>query len=132
IEFIDPTGSALPSAAKNASRPPFIGAGRRTCTVGVTATTSGAGVDSMNGPGTGGSAMSCGLVLLAAKAKLAAAFWLPEVRLAAAVYWYTFFVPLFTIQMSLTLFGLMVTPVGDELAESMVQLPSNEPDRLYL
>src|SRR5262249_17943987 len=35
----------------------------------------------------GGSAMPCGLVLLAAKAKLAAAFWLPDVRLAAPMYW---------------------------------------------
>src|SRR5262249_13558691 len=80
----------------------------------------------------GGSAMSCGLVLLTFSAKLDAAFWLPDVRLAAAVYWYTFFVPLSTIQMSLTLLGLIVRPVGDELAASMVQLPSREPDRLYL
>src|SRR5262249_34357118 len=91
-----------------------------------------AGAATTSDPGTDGSAMSCGLVLLAAKAKLDAAFWLPDVRLAAAVYVYTFFVPLSTIQISLTLLGLMVTPVGDELAASMVQLPSKEPDRLYL
>src|SRR5262249_716570 len=71
-------------------------------------------------------------VLLAAKTKLAAAFWLPDVRLAAAVYWYTFFVPLSTIQMSLTLLGLIVNPVGDEFAMSMVQLPSKLPDMLSL
>ena len=35
----------------------------------------------------GGSAMSCGLELPAAKANVAAADWLPEMRLAAAVYW---------------------------------------------
>jgi hypothetical protein len=37
-------------------------------------------------PPAGGSAMPCGLVLPAAKANFAAAFWLPEVRVAAAVY----------------------------------------------
>lgn len=35
----------------------------------------------------GGSAMSCGLELPDAKANVDAADWLPEVRLAAAVYW---------------------------------------------
>lgn len=31
----------------------------------------------------------------------------------------------------LTLVGSIVKPVGDELAVSMVQLPSNDPARLY-
>src|SRR5262249_54100200 len=35
----------------------------------------------------GGSAMPCGLVLLAARAKVAAAVWLPDVRVAAPTYW---------------------------------------------
>src|SRR5262249_16440589 len=35
----------------------------------------------------GGSAMPCGLVLPVARAKVAPAFWLPEVRLAAPIYW---------------------------------------------
>src|SRR4051812_9317055 len=34
--------------------------------------------------------------------------------------------------MSLTLVGLIVRPVGLALAASMVQLPSSDPDRLYL
>ena len=37
-------------------------------------------------PGAGGSAIPCGLVLPAASANVASAAWLPEVRLAAAVY----------------------------------------------
>src|SRR5262249_58514204 len=77
-------------------------------------------------------AMACGLVLLAAKAKLPAALWLPDVRVAAPTYWYTLFVPLSTIQMSLTLFRLIVMPVGLVLAASMAQLPSNEPESEYL
>ena len=35
----------------------------------------------------GGSAMPCGLVSPDDRAKVAAALWLPEVRLAAPVYW---------------------------------------------
>ena len=38
-------------------------------------------------PGSGGSAMPCGFMLPAARVKVAPAFWLPEVRVAAAVYW---------------------------------------------
>ena len=50
------------------------------------------GVESVRGvgsmlPGAGGSAMPCGLVLPAARAKVNMADWIPEVRLAAAVYW---------------------------------------------
>jgi hypothetical protein len=41
-------------------------------------------------------------------------------------------VPLSTIQMSLTLLGLIVMPVGLVLAESMVQLPFDDPDTVYL
>ena len=37
-------------------------------------------------------------------------------------------VPLSTIQMSLTLLGLIVMPVGWAFAGSMAQLPRNEPD----
>ena len=37
--------------------------------------------------GAGGLAMPCGLVLPAARANVAPAFWLPEVRLAAPMYW---------------------------------------------
>src|SRR5436305_659711 len=37
-----------------------------------------------------------------------------------------------TIQMSLTLAGLIVMPVGCAFAGSMVQLPSDEPARVYL
>src|SRR5262249_39964727 len=35
----------------------------------------------------GGSAMPCGFVSPGLSAKFAAAFWLPDVRVAAAVYW---------------------------------------------
>ena len=37
-------------------------------------------------PDGGGSAIPCGLVLPGASAKIAAAFWLPDVRLAEAMY----------------------------------------------
>ena len=76
--------------------------------------------------------MPWGLVSYGFRAKVAAAFWLPEVRLAAAVYWYTLSVPLSTIQMSLTFVGLIVSPVGWALAASIVQLPNDPPASVYL
>ena len=64
-------------------------------------------------PGAGGSAMPCGLVLPAARAKATSAAWLlPLANVAAALYWYTRSVPLSTIQMLLTLAGSIVMPVG--------------------
>src|SRR5262249_31932325 len=76
--------------------------------------------------------MPCGLVSPGARAKVAAAFWLPEVRVAAPTYWKTFHATLSTIQMSLTLLRLIVIPVGWAFAGSMAQLPSSEPDSVYL
>ena len=48
----------------------------------------------------GGSAMPWGLVLPAARAKLAEADWLPDVSVRPLVYSYTLSVPLSTIQMA--------------------------------
>jgi hypothetical protein len=76
----------------------------------------------------GGSARPCGLVLVAAKAKLDAAFLSPEVLLAAPAYWWTLSVPLSTSQMSLAFFGWMGIPVGSLLTGSIAQLPSNRQD----
>jgi hypothetical protein len=61
-------------------------------------------------------------MLPVARAKLAPAFWLPPVRLAAAMHRMTLSVPLSTIQMAPTLLGSIVRPVDRELAASIVQL----------
>src|SRR6187551_887677 len=63
--------------------------------------------------------MPWGLVLPAARAKLADADCEPDVRLS-------------TIHSVETLLGFRVIPVGLALAASMVQLPSSDPLRLYL
>src|SRR5438270_219779 len=101
------------------------------CVVGTDTSSCGDTEDS-NSLGGGGSAMPCGLVSPAARANVALALWLPEVRPVAAAYWYTLSVPLSTIQMLLTLVGSMVIPVGCAFAGSMVQLPSAEPETVYL
>src|SRR5262245_17717269 len=77
--------------------------------------------------------MPCGLVLPAASAKLGAADWLPDVRDAAPVYWKTRSVPASTIQMSDTLVGSSVIPVG-LLSSNMLncQLPTSDPWTVYL
>jgi hypothetical protein len=46
-----------------------------------------AGAGASNMSAGGGSAMPCGLVSKGFRAKVADAFWLPDVRLAAPAYW---------------------------------------------
>jgi hypothetical protein len=59
----------------------------RTGSLGRPAPAAPTGAAARKSPGAGGSAMSCGLVLPAARAKLAEATCEPEVRLAALLYW---------------------------------------------
>jgi hypothetical protein len=79
----------------------------------------------------GGSAMPWGFVLPAARGKLVAADWLPEVREAAPTCWYARSVAMSTIHKSLLFPRSSVIPVGLPPPAEIVQLPTSEPESVY-